>query len=107
MLTYQSPSKLAIAAARGRRKGNGPKAKLDLDENDGEAEVAVQEPIGKKQRYQLIQQKRYYGCFDAIDATVVLFASEREAMLHIRDLVCGRERAAFRQFYGGSHGSKL
>jgi len=64
-------------------------------------EAAVDFTKKGKQRYQLVQRGRYFGCYDAVDATVVLFASEREARKHIHDLLHHRE--VFQSFYGGKH----
>jgi hypothetical protein len=106
ILTYESPSKLAIAAGKGKPKGHGPQAAFKDAADHGEVEEEVPEIGGKnkKQRYQLVQQGKYYGCYDGIDATVVLFASAREARMHIYDRLHSRD--AFHSFYGGKFNHK-
>jgi hypothetical protein len=80
-LTYRSESKTAIAAGKGKPRGNGPKPKIE------EEEVLESAKKGKHQRYSLVQRGSYFGCYDSRDATVVLFAEERDAKRHIYELL--------------------
>jgi hypothetical protein len=77
-------------------KKNGPKP---LTEEEREAKVAKAEEKARKQRYQLVQQGSYWGCYDTQDATVVLFKTLGEAEEHLQDILRGRD--GYRISYGG------
>jgi hypothetical protein len=67
---------------------NGPKP---LTEEEREAKLAKAEEKARKQRYQLVQQGSYHGCYDAQNPTVVLFKTLSEAQEHLRDILHGRD----------------
>jgi hypothetical protein len=85
MLTYQSPSKLAIAAARGKRKGNGPKAKMAEDED-----LVVDDGKGRQRYHYIETNSNKAGIWDAQDGRVIaLFLTKEEALDELARLRAG------------------
>jgi hypothetical protein len=74
---------------------NGPKP---LTEEEREAKLAKADEKAIKQRYQLVQQGSYWGCYDAQNATVVLFKTLSEAQEHLQNILHGRDGY---HLYGG------
>jgi hypothetical protein len=102
MLTYQSPSKLAIAAGKGKPKGHGPQAAFEDTEDDGEVEEEVPEIAGKKkrQRYVYIETNSgKYGVMNAEEGRVIsLFLTRREALGELARLRAGSSQAGAYHF---------
>jgi hypothetical protein len=84
------------------KKNKRPTARSPVEnknEDDLELEEAPIEKIRKHQRYQLVQQGDYHGCYDSQDGNLVLFKSLLEAKEYIHNLLHHRE--SFTMFYGG------
>jgi hypothetical protein len=102
LLPYSSANKRAIEQAKANKKLKPVRvAAIDRDEEgiDDEAEPDDQPMGGKKCQYSLVQQGEYWGCFDAREATVVLFKTKGEAQEHLQDILHGRD--GYRISYGG------
>jgi hypothetical protein len=71
-----------------------------LAEEQKEVKRLKAEEASISKRYSLVRQGSYYGVFDNLDATQVLFHTIEEAKMHLNDLLHGRD--CFRVYYGAT-----
>jgi hypothetical protein len=77
-----------------KKCGPPPMMTEEREEREEKAEAAQ-----NSKRYHLVRSGPYWGCFDGIDATQVLFTSREDAENYMWDLVHGRD--GFKTFHSG------
>lgn len=100
LLPYSSENKKAIEQAKANRKVKPVRVVEADDEEEIEQEAEVDAiSNSKKNQYSLVQQGKYWGCYDGREATVVLFKTKGEAEEHLQDILHGRD--SYRISYSG------